>query len=197
MNIPIGARPDVSKRERQRALWPTEAAVSDVVGRLIQFWGFKRNMGRVWTVLYLSPDPLSADDLRQALALSSGAVSMTLSELARWGVVRKVWIYGERKDFYTAEVQLWRMISRVFNERERSEVLGAIEAFEDALDKLDRMRKTTTDAAVRARAELQHQRISQLLELARLGSRLLDALVSTAKVDAEPLVRFLLGKGGA
>jgi DNA-binding transcriptional regulator GbsR (MarR family) len=183
----------VAKREKQRTLWPTEAAVTDVVGRLIEFWGFKRNMGRVWTVLYLSPDPLSAEELRQALGLSSGAVSMTLSELARWGVVRKVWIQGERKDFYTAEVQLWRMISRVFNERERSEVLAAIDAFEEALQRLDRMRKTASDASTRARAELQYERISQLLELARLGRRLLDALVSTAKVDAEPLVRFLLG----
>jgi DNA-binding transcriptional regulator GbsR (MarR family) len=181
-------------REKQRSLSASEAAVSDVVGRLIEFWGFKRNMGRVWTVLYLSPDPLSAEDLRHALQLSSGAVSMTLSELARWGVVRRVWIQGERKDFYTAEVQLWRMISRVFNERERSEIIAAIDAFEEALRQLDRTRKTSSDPAARARAELQHQRISQLLELARLGKRLLDALVSTAKVDAEPLVRFLLGQ---
>ncbi|HEY6461874.1 MAG TPA: hypothetical protein VIY73_17030 [Polyangiaceae bacterium] len=184
----------MAKREKQRALWPSEAAVSDVIGRLIEFWGFKRNMGRVWTVLYLSPDPLSADDLCHALKLSTGAVSMTLSELARWGVVRKVWIQGERKDFYAAEVQLWRMISRVFNEREKSEVISAIDAFEEALRQLDRLRKTAPDAATRSRAELQHERISQLLELARLGKRLIDALVSTAKVDAEPLVRFLLGQ---
>jgi DNA-binding transcriptional regulator GbsR (MarR family) len=184
----------LTKRDTQRTLWPSEAAVSDVVGRLIEFWGFKRNMGRVWTVLYLSPDPLSADDLCQSLKLSTGAVSMTLSELARWGVVRKVWIQGERKDFYTAEVQLWRMISRVFNEREKSEVVAAIDAFEEALRQVDRLRRTAPDAATRARAELQHERISQLLELARLGKRLLDGLVSTAKVDAEPLVRFLLGQ---
>jgi HTH-type transcriptional regulator, glycine betaine synthesis regulator len=184
----------VAKREKQRVLWPWEAAVSDVVGRLIEFWGFKRNMGRVWTVLYLSTEPLSAEDLRHALKLSSGAVSMTLSELARWGVVRRVWIQGERRDFYTAEVQLWRMISRVFNERERSEILAAIDAFEEALRQLDRVRKAPGDAASRARAQLQYERVSQLLELARLGKRLLDALVSTARVDAEPLVRFLLGQ---
>jgi DNA-binding transcriptional regulator GbsR (MarR family) len=168
--------------------------VSDVIGRLIEFWGFKRNMGRVWSVLYLSPEPLSAEDLRHALKLSTGAVSMTLSELSRWGVVRRVWIQGQRKDFYTAEVQLWRMISRVFNEREKIEVIAAIDAFEEALAQLDRIRKTSNEAATRARAELQHQRISQLYDLARLGRRLIDALVSTAKVDAEPLVRFLLGQ---
>ena len=182
------------KREESRGLSPSEAAVTDIVGRLMEFWGFKRNMGRVWAVLYLSPDPLSADDLRSALGLSSGAVSMTLSELARWGVVRKVWIQGQRRDFYGAEVALWRMISRVFSERERAEVAAAVDAFEEALAEVDHVRRTSADAAARARAELQHARISQLLELARLGRRLIDALLTTAKVDAEPLVRFLLGQ---
>ena len=177
--------------KERRALWPSEAAVSDVVGKLIEFWGFKRNMGRIWAVLYLSPEPLSAEDLRLSLSLSSGAVSMTLNELLRWGVVRKVWVQGERKDFYAAEVQLWRMISRVFNERERSEIVMAIEAFEEALAEVSRLREST-DPKTRARAELQYERIKQLLDLAHLGKRLLDTLLATAKIDAEPLVRFLL-----
>jgi DNA-binding transcriptional regulator GbsR (MarR family) len=177
----------------KRTLWPSEALVSDVVGRLIEFWGFKRNMGRIWAVLYLSPDPLSAEDLRHVLKLSSGAVSMTLSELSRWGVVRKVWVQGERKDFYAAEVQLWKMISRVFNEREKVEIVVAIETLEEALRLVEEQRRSS-DPKARARAELHHERIGQLLELAKLGKRLLDALLSTAKLDAEPLVRFLLGQ---
>jgi HTH-type transcriptional regulator, glycine betaine synthesis regulator len=182
------------KRDTAGPLSRSEAAVSDVIGRLMEFWGFKRNMGRVWAVLYLSPDPLSADDLRMALQLSSGAVSMTLSELARWGVVRRVWIQGQRRDFYAAEIALWRMISRVFSERERAEVAAAIEAFEEALAELEHLRRTSADPTQRTRAELQRTRVLHLLELARLGQRLIDALLSTAKLDAEPLVRFLLGK---
>jgi DNA-binding transcriptional regulator GbsR (MarR family) len=184
-----------------QALWPSEVIVSDVVGRLIEFWGFKRNLGRIWAVLYLSPEALSAEDLRHLLKLSSGAVSMSLSELLRWGVVRRVWVQGERRDFYVAEVQLWKMISRVFSERERTEIDAAIEAFEEALVALDRQKQTAhgkrgeKDAArTLERIELQKQRIGQLLDLAKLGKKLLDALLSTAKIDAEPLVRFLLGR---
>jgi len=181
----------VSVGKEKRTLFPHEAAVSDVVGKLIEFWGFKRNMGRVWSVLYLSPEPLSAEDLRTSLKLSSGAVSMTVNDLLRWGVVRKVWVQGERKDFYTAEVQLWRMISRVFNEREKSEIVMAIEAFEEALAEVSKLR-AASDPKIRARADLQYERIKQLLELAKLGKRLVETLLATAKIDAEPLVRFLL-----
>jgi DNA-binding transcriptional regulator GbsR (MarR family) len=180
------------------SLSPAEAAVSDVVGRLMEFWGFKRNMGRLWAVLYLSPEPQSAEELRHALKLSSGAVSMTLSELSRWGVVRKVWVQGERKDFYAAEVQLWRMISRVFNEREKAEINAAIEAFTEAIAYVERAKHDErASAKARARAELQRERITHLLELAKLGARLLEALLSTAKLDAEPLVRFLLGRSSS
>jgi DNA-binding transcriptional regulator GbsR (MarR family) len=100
-------------------------------------------------------------------------------------------VQGERKDFYAAEVQLWRMISRVLSEREKTEIETAIEALEEALVEVAKV-LNSPDAKTRARAELQYERIKQLLELARLGKRLVETLLTTAKIDAEPLVRFLL-----
>jgi DNA-binding transcriptional regulator GbsR (MarR family) len=180
-------------KSRRTALWPSEALVSDIVGRLIEFWGFKRNMGRVWAVLYLSPEPLTAQDLRELLRLSSGAVSMILSDLSRWGVVRKVWIQGDRRDHFAAEVQLWRMISRVLSEREKTEIVVFLETCEEALRFLE-SKVSGHDARDRARAQLQIERIKGLYELGRLGKKLLDGLLSTAKLDAEPLTRFMLGR---
>ncbi len=181
------------------ALSSAEAAVSDAVGRLMEFWGFKRNMGRIWTLLYLSPTPLTAGDLKDRLLISSGAVSMTLAELIRWGVVKKVWVQGERRDFFSAEVALWRMISRVLGERERIEIGAAVESFERALQELEAARKAQAakGGEARARADFQARRVRALLDLAKLGRTLLDALLSTAKLDAEPLARFLLGGGSA
>jgi DNA-binding transcriptional regulator GbsR (MarR family) len=174
------------------ALRASEAAVSDAIGRLMQFWGFKRNMGRVWAVLYLSERPLTAQDLRERLQLSTGAVSMTVTELLRWGVVKKLWVQGERREHFAAEGNLWKMISRVLREREQAEIADTITAMEDALRAID-VHTRAADPEVRARALVQRERIGQLLELARLGRQLLDALVSTARLDASALTRFLLG----
>ena len=156
-------------------------------------WGFKRNMGRIWTVLYLSDQPLTAHDLKARLKLSAGAVSMTLTELQRWGVARQVWIQGARREHFVAESNLWKMVSRVFKERERVEILEAIDAMERATADLDARIRTGTPDEQR-RAKDQKQRIARLLDLAKLGQRLLDALVDRAQVDASPLVRFLLGE---
>ncbi len=187
-----GPRDAAEEGPERAALWASEALVSDVVGRIIEFWGFKRNMGRVWAVLYLSPEPLTAPDLRDALRLSSGAVSMILADLARWGVVRRVWIQGDRRDHFAAEVHLWRMISRVLSEREKSEIVVFIESCEEALRFLDGKAKAG-EAGERARAELQIERIRALLELARMGKKLLDGLLKSAKLDVEPLTRLVLG----
>jgi hypothetical protein len=83
----------------------------------------------------------------------------------------------------------------VLRERELVEIQEAIAAFEQALAAA-RARAVSGDARERARAEVQAERIGQLLELARLGHTLVDALVRTARIDATALARFLLGARG-
>jgi DNA-binding transcriptional regulator GbsR (MarR family) len=171
-----------------QALPEAERIVADAIGRLMVLWGFKRNMGRIWTAMYLSDEPLTAQTLRERLGLSSGAVSMTINELARWGVVQKVWMRGDRRDHYVAEANVWRMVSRVVRERERAEIGVAIEAFEQALRAL----QGVGSGRAGARARVQRERIGKLLELARFGQTMLDALVQSARLDASWLTRFRL-----
>lgn len=169
-------------------LSPAEQRVTDSVGRLMEFWGFKRHMGRTWALLYLSEAPLSAKEIRDRLDLSVGTVSMTLGELQRWGVVRRVHQAGVRAELFEAELSLWKMVSRVFRERELFEVTEAVAALEAALTDL-------RGEAPSERASLQRSRIEALLEVARLGKGLLEVLVSTGRVDASELARLLLGGG--
>lgn len=173
-----------------RDLWPSEVAVAEALGRLMEFWGFKRNMGRVWAVLYLSDRPLAARHLQEGLGASVGTVSMTLTELQRWGVVRQVWEKGTRARLYEAETDLWKMITRVLRERERAEIEVALQDFDAALEHA-RRRAKDRDPAARARAKVQQTRIAALIKLGQLGRSLLDALVTTGRVDVSPLLRFL------
>jgi DNA-binding transcriptional regulator GbsR (MarR family) len=180
----------VAVSDGEDELWESEVMISDSIGRLIEFWGFKRNMGRLWSILYLSDRPHSAPEIQSKLQLSAGAVSMTLNELMRWGVVKKVWIQGERRDHYEAEGNFWKMISRVFQERERVEVLDAIDIMEEALEFL---KAKAEEPDSKERAELQQAKVLELLDLARVGKTLLDTLIKEAKVDGTPLLSILLG----
>ncbi|HSN90403.1 MAG TPA: ArsR family transcriptional regulator, partial [Anaeromyxobacteraceae bacterium] len=104
------------------ALQRADRAVADAVGALMELWGFRRQLGRVWAVLFLSDRPLAAPELCDRLEISTGLLSMSLGELRRWSVVRSVEVPGDRKEHFEAETNVWRMISRVLREREQRAV---------------------------------------------------------------------------
>ena len=94
----------------------------DTCGRIAEFWGFTRTMGRAFGLLYLSHEPLTQLEIQKRLGISAGSASMTLAGLIRWGVAHKVWVRGQRREHYRAETDFWKMIAGVLNERERREI---------------------------------------------------------------------------
>jgi DNA-binding transcriptional regulator GbsR (MarR family) len=158
---------------------PAVLRVADAVGALIEHWGFKRNMGRMWAVLYLEDHPLSAAELGDRLGLSTGAVSMLLAELLQWGIVKKAWVVGERREHYEPETSIWKMVSRVFRERELNWIKTASEEFDAAGPELGGVKD--------ARRKLIAERIASLTQLAQVGAHLLEAVLEGESVDALPL----------
>jgi HTH-type transcriptional regulator, glycine betaine synthesis regulator len=163
--------------------------VADALGGLMEFWGFKRNMGRMWTVLYLASRALTAAELAQRLQLSAGAVSMTLTELANWGVVKKAWVPGDRRDYWEPETSIWKMVSRVFRERELRKIQSAIETFRQAIDVIEASREAAPEPE-RAGLVVALDRIRSLHTLAEIGNRLLISVLDGKPVDVSPLSRF-------
>jgi HTH-type transcriptional regulator, glycine betaine synthesis regulator len=161
-----------------------ELAVADTVGRLMHFWGFKRPMGRIWTLLYLSRHPLTAAELGETLQMSSGAVSMALGELEKWGAVARSWVPGERRDYFAAEPSVWKMVARVIRERE----LGIVRDFQGTLSGAIRaLDEHASESSNKADDAHKLERLRQLESLARAGETLLSALVSGSSVDPQLL----------
>jgi DNA-binding transcriptional regulator GbsR (MarR family) len=153
-----------------------ELLAADAIGEVIEHWGFRKALGRLWTVLYIAAEPLPASTLAERLSMSAGAVSMSLGELQRWGVVRRVWRPGERKEFYEAETDFWKMISKVFDERERLLVESVRSRLEQAAARLAAARST---AEVRASAE----RVDRLLSFVGVAETALDGFIQSRRVD--------------
>jgi DNA-binding transcriptional regulator GbsR (MarR family) len=161
-----------------------ELEVADTVGRLMEFWGFKRPMGRMWTLLYLSPAPLGAAEIGSELKMSAGAVSMALGELVKWGAVKKSWRPGERRDFYEAETSIGKLVQRVLRERE----LTLVREFAEALGRAEAELPASKAGEGEALA-FKRERLQTLRELSQLGERLLRALVSGQTIDPTPILR--------
>jgi HTH-type transcriptional regulator, glycine betaine synthesis regulator len=168
------------------ALQRAELAVADAVGELMELWGFRRQLGRIWAVLFLSERPLAAPDLCERLQISTGLLSMSLSELRGWGVVRSVSVPGDRKEHFEAETNIWSLVRRVLAERERRAIDAALATVEEALLEV-KGALADVDPKVKAAARFRLQRLEQLGQLCRVGQNLLKVLLDSARVDMAPL----------
>jgi len=72
-------------------------------GHTTQSLGFGRVLGQIYALLYLSPHPLCLDEIAGELGVSKASVSTTVRQLQSWSAVRRVWVKGDRKDYYEAE----------------------------------------------------------------------------------------------
>jgi DNA-binding transcriptional regulator GbsR (MarR family) len=159
-------------------LWrDAELEAADAVGRLMEFWGFRRHMGRIWTVLYLSPEPMTTGDLSDTLQLSSSGVSLSLGELVRWGAVRKTWLPGQRKDYYEAETSVWKLLRRVYERRELILIREAGDAIGRAQARLAAARDGLGPEG-RRRVDYMTKRLSRLRALSKAGERIVRLLVA-------------------
>lgn len=140
------------------------------------FWGFRKNLGRIWAALYLSPVPLTSAELCDDLQLSTGSVSMALGELKRWGAIRKHYVSGDRRDHWVVEDDVWATVSRVMAQREVRE----IDQLSDALSRAERVlegeqteARETGDDDAEELAAFRRRRVEELEELAAAGQDLL------------------------
>jgi DNA-binding transcriptional regulator GbsR (MarR family) len=113
------------------------------MGRITSFWGFSRIMGQIYGLLYLSPKPLTLDEMAKGLSISKGNISINVRALGRWNMVRSVWVKGDRKDYYEAETDFWKIVKGVLKEREKKEFDEALSSVSENLKKAQYTNKST------------------------------------------------------
>lgn len=118
-------------------------------GRFGTNWGINRTMAQIHALLLISPDALSADEVMEELSISRGNTNMNVRELIDWGLVQKVIVPGERKEFFTAEKDIWKVARQIVKERKKRELDLMIPVLKELSevegDKRDRAVKTFTD----------------------------------------------------
>ena len=93
-----------------------------VWGTLATQWGINRTMAQIHAYLMISPDSLATEDLMTQLQISRGNVSMNLRDLMDWGLVFKELRPGERKEYFFAEKDAWKVAKQVAKERRKREL---------------------------------------------------------------------------
>ena len=101
-------------------------------------WGINRTVAQIHALLYLSPKPLTAEDICESLGVARSNASNSLRELQNWGIVKVVHIMGDRRDHFEAMKDVWEMFRIVLAERKKREVDPTIEMLKSSVEELKR-----------------------------------------------------------
>lgn len=91
-------------------------------GTLGSSWGINKTMAQIHALLLISPNLLSTEDIMEELKISRGNANMNIRALIDWGIVTKEYKAGERRDFFSAEKDIWEVGRRITQERQKREV---------------------------------------------------------------------------
>lgn len=114
-------------------------------------WGINRSMAQVHALLLISPEPLSTEDVMDQLDISRGNANMNLRALIDWHLVDRVLKAGERREFFQAEKDVWKIATHITRERKKRELepmvklLGELKRTEGANADSKAFRQMATD----------------------------------------------------
>lgn len=94
-------------------------------------WGINKAMAQIQALLFITPNPLSMEEIMEELKISRGNTSMNLRQLMDWGIVSKELVPGERKEYFTTEKDVQELTRIIAKERSRREIKPVVKVLKD------------------------------------------------------------------
>jgi DNA-binding transcriptional regulator GbsR (MarR family) len=165
------------EKEKNTTTVPSEVHVlADQIGDFIQYWGFRKVEGRIWTYLFLAETPLNAEQLMDRTGISKAMLSLSLAELLKYDVIRKAFPDKERHQAYLINPNVMEVIGNVLRTRER-QLLGKIESSFVLAAK---------SSSIENSPSINHERLEFLGQMIKAATQLLDSLLSMQALDLMP-----------
>ncbi|MEO1650015.1 MAG: GbsR/MarR family transcriptional regulator, partial [Pseudomonadota bacterium] len=147
-------------------------------GEMGSRWGINRTVGQIYAVLFLSDEPLNADEIVARVGVSRSNVSMGLKELLAWELVRLQHQPGDRRDYYATPDDLWQIVRTLVEQRKKREIDPTLTKLRDLS-----LQEPQSEADRHA-----HARMVELRELIELLTGWYD---DVNKLETERLVQLL------
>ena len=105
-------------------------------------WGINRTVAQIHALLYISPKPVNADDIVEALGVARSNVSTSLKDLQGWGIVKLVHVLGDKRDHFVTMKDVWEMFRAVLDERKKREIDPTMRMLRDCIVEAEKDRET-------------------------------------------------------
>jgi DNA-binding transcriptional regulator GbsR (MarR family) len=113
-------------------------------GEMGERWGINRTVAQIHALLYISPEPLNAEEISETLSVARSTVSAGLKELQNWGIIKVVQVLGDRTDHFEALGDVWEMARVIIEMRKRRELDPTLKMLREAVAEIE----TAAEAAI-------------------------------------------------
>ena len=160
------------------------------LGRLSSFAGFNKAMGQIYGLLYLSKEPVSLGEIADQLGISKGNASLNIRMMERWRVIQPVNKKGDRKDYYQAETDFWKIVHDIINERDKKEIDHTIETISTICDSV----KAAGNDVQSPESSFYKERLGRMLDFGNAISQMVQAFLTFDNFRMKSLMQSLPGK---
>ncbi len=160
-------------------------------GEMGQTWGINRTMAEIHAFLYITAQPQCTDDVMERLNISRGNASMSLRALCGWGIIRRLHIRGERREYFESLSDVWEMFSIIAAERKRREMDPVLETIKQCQRMLDASSLGKANAKQEA-VQLTRGRLEQMEEFMAVTNKIFQQFVGNARSGLTRVARVLL-----
>jgi DNA-binding transcriptional regulator GbsR (MarR family) len=105
-------------------------------------WGTNRTVAQIQALLYLSPDPLHADQIVDLLSVARSNVSTSIRELQSYGLVRMTHVLGDRRDYFESIHEVWDLFRVIIEQRKQRELNPTLAMLKECANEVDAEKKT-------------------------------------------------------
>lgn len=149
-------------------------------GEMGSRWGINRTVGQIYALLFLSSDPLNADQITETLGISRSNTSMGLKELQSWRLVRLQHLPGDRREYFSTPEDIIEIALTLVEERRKRELDPT----------LTLLRQTLMEEPVGSAEEHAHDRMQQMCDLMELVSTWSHDLQKLSPGEVERLLKL-------
>jgi len=132
-------------------------------------WGINRTMAQVHALLLVASAPLSTDEIMEQLSISRGNANMNIRELMNWELVQKVIVPGDRKEYFSAEKDIWKVSMRIMYERKKRELDPMVKV----LSQISHVEEDKKDPEVKAFTET----VDNIKKFAGQADKMMDTMI--------------------
>lgn len=134
-------------------------------------WGINKTMAQIHALLYAESEPMDTDGIMEVLDISRGNAHINLQRLLDWQLIHKINLPRDRKDYYTAEKDVWNIVSIIIKVRQHQEITPIRDELKECLAILEESDSTSKEN------ELFKERIGNYVEFLEMFERFINAML--------------------